>query len=83
MERFYRGKYIIRFRENNEIKTITMSEVEHVLFNRILLILNAAYKNNVDTLILGAFGCGVFGNDPAMVSNIFEILTCSFVGDIG
>ncbi|MCI6457245.1 MAG: hypothetical protein MSA56_06045 [Clostridium sp.] len=28
MERFYRGKYIIRFRENNEIKTITMSDKE-------------------------------------------------------
>lgn len=61
-------------------KTITMSEVEHVLVNRILLILNAAYKNNVDTLILGAFGCGVFGNDPAMVSNIFEILLYKFDG---
>lgn len=57
-----------------------MSEVEHVLVNRILLILNAAYKNNVDTLILGAFGCGVFGNDPAMVSNIFEILLYKFDG---
>ena len=61
-------------------KTITMNEVETVLFYRILLILNSACKNNIDTLILGAFGCGVFGNDPNMVACKFKSLLDVFDG---
>jgi len=29
-------------------------------------------ENNIDNLILGAFGCGAFANDPQMVSKIFK-----------
>lgn len=49
---------------------------EH-LIDRIEHVLRAAVENNVDTLILGAFGCGVFGNSPEMVAGIFKEELCT------
>lgn len=42
------------------------------LENRIEFILKIAIANNVDTIILGAFGCGVFGQDATEVAEIFK-----------
>lgn len=42
------------------------------LKQRIKFVLNVAEYNKVDTLILGAFGCGVFGQDPREVATIFK-----------
>jgi uncharacterized protein (TIGR02452 family) len=53
---------------------VTDEEVVSTLISRIDHVYNVAYANNVDTLILGAFGCGVFGNDLLDVATIFEIL---------
>lgn len=41
------------------------------LMSRIRFVLDVAADNGVDTLILGAFGCGVFGQDPYHVAYIF------------
>ncbi len=41
------------------------------LGNRISYILDVAEDNHVDTLILGAYGCGVFGQDPKVVCDYF------------
>lgn len=41
------------------------------LTSRCLFILNIALANKVDTLILGAYGCGVFKQNPAEVCSIF------------
>lgn len=40
--------------------------------SRIRFILDIAAENKVDTLILGAFGCGVFGQDPVDIAIIFK-----------
>lgn len=44
------------------------------LKKRIEFVLNIAYENCVETLILGAFGCGVFKNDPNIVAQTFKDL---------
>ena len=35
-------------------------------------ILDIARENEVNTLILGAVGCGVFSQEPTMFANIFQ-----------
>ena len=42
--------------------------------SRIEMILSIALEKNTDVLILGAFGCGVFGNSREKVFGIFEEL---------
>lgn len=53
---------------------IPQSQIKDVMANRIDFLLKAAYNQNVDTLILGAFGCGVFGNDAEFVAKTFKSL---------
>lgn len=53
-------------------KGVTEEEANNALISRIHHVLNIAYLNKVDTLILGAFGCGVFGNDPYKAATIFR-----------
>ncbi|MCD8286939.1 MAG: TIGR02452 family protein [Clostridia bacterium] len=50
----------------------TPQEYEDMLFGRIQGILLVAAENKKSRLILGAFGCGIFGNDAALVSAQFH-----------
>ncbi len=43
-----------------------------VYHSRIAKILSIAKANNVETLILGAWGCGAFHNDPYIVAQAFK-----------
>lgn len=43
-----------------------------VLDERIRFLLDIAAERGVDTLILGTFGCGVFGQDPYEVAAVFK-----------
>lgn len=57
----------------NELTNAMRSRIQHILFS--------AYNNQVDVLILGAFGCGVFGNNPYTVARLFkEELETTFEG---
>ena len=49
------------------------SKVEATLVRRAELILRAAAIHEIDTLVLGAWGCGVFGNDPSTVASVFQV----------
>ena len=45
---------------------------EHILQKRIETIFKTAAYGGADILILGAFGCGVFGNNPETVCEMFR-----------
>ena len=47
---------------------------DETLRSRIKYVLDIALDNEQKILILGAFGCGVFGNDPYKVANYFKEL---------
>lgn len=49
-------------------------ENTEALKSRINYVLDIAKENNVNTLILGAYGCGVFGQDATEVAQIFKEL---------
>ena len=48
---------------------VKSAEVDKVMTARLEKILKVAIENNVETLVLGAFGCGVFKNDIEYVAN--------------
>lgn len=48
--------------------------VASVYYDRVDFVLGVANLNNVQNLILGAFGCGVFGNDSLSSAYAFERL---------
>lgn len=55
---------------------LSASDVNLYMRDRCNAVLQAAAYKRVDHLILGAFGCGVFGNDPQVVSGEFKSLLC-------
>ena len=50
---------------------ISKAENTQALKDRVEFVLNVASKEKVNTLILGACGCGVFGQDPSEVAKLF------------
>ena len=62
-------------------RRISRRDNNETLKSRCRFVLEIAKENNVQTLILGAFGCGVFGQDPSTVATYFsELLTGDFKG---
>ena len=51
-----------------------LNQLEPTLLRRAELVLEIARAHQVDQLILGAWGCGVFRNDPHIVARIFADL---------
>jgi uncharacterized protein (TIGR02452 family) len=56
--------------QHNRLEEI--NAIEQTLKNRIEFVLKIAAVNNIDTLILGAWGCGVFRNDVESVAKYFH-----------
>ncbi len=60
---------VIKEREPHRV-----DEIQPVLYQRAAKVLSIAAKNACDGLVLGAWGCGVFRNNPEMVAAVFESL---------
>lgn len=56
--------------EENEPERL--SEVKPTMNGRIKKVLKVAADNNHKELVLGAWGCGVFDNDPRTISKLFK-----------
>ena len=46
--------------------------IAQVFYNRMGQVLAIMAENNHRTIVLGAWGCGVFGNDPELVASLFK-----------
>lgn len=45
---------------------------EAALKQRVDFVISIAEEQGIETIVLGAWGCGVFGQDPALVSRLFR-----------
>lgn len=52
------------------IKTVTLEKICYML--------DSAYKNRCTNIILGAFGCGAFKNDPTVMANLFKLVLSKY-----
>lgn len=60
--------------DSQKKKPVSKEKLEEVFMNRIRNILEVSIANEVDYLILGAFGCGAFNNPPQLVAKVFRKL---------
>ena len=65
---------------NQKEGKIPLDKLRALLVSRIERIFNIAMSNDADVLILGAFGCGVFENDPTTVAEAFQKVLDDYEG---
>ena len=54
--------------ESGNAVSVTDEELYRIHLQRAKHIMSVAAANKVDVLVLGAFGCGAFANNPAVVA---------------
>ena len=60
--------------DKNKSKPVSVEKLRDVFYHRIENILAVAAANDVEILVLGAFGCGAFNNPPELVADVFSDL---------
>ena len=64
--------------ESGEVVRLSADELYRVHLERARHIFTVAIDNGVDCLVLGAFGCGAFENDPTVVARAYADATAEF-----
>lgn len=62
--------------KKGEARNVEQKELYSVMKNRLRHMLHVAINNGNKTLVLGAWGCGAFGNSTEEVAQIFYELLC-------
>ena len=57
-----------------------VGHVRHVQTGGTSCVLTVAAAKGADTLVLGAFGCGAFHNNPAVVADAYRTVLKEFAG---
>jgi len=58
---------------------VTLTKIQEVYKTRLDRVLAVAFAGGYEGLVLGAWGCGVFGNDPQFVaSTMMKLLTTKY-----
>ena len=57
---------------NNSNKNFNYNDIYNIHLSRARRIIQIALNDNVDIIILGAFGCGAFKNNPVSVSKAYK-----------
>lgn len=65
---------------NNKVQDRNSDRVKETMKTRMKKIIMLAIEEKIDILVLGAFGCGVFGNDPYFIANTWKVLLDSYGG---
>lgn len=63
---------MLRHKINAKTNTASGTEAYKAVYKKIDTLLATAYLYGHDAVVLGAWGCGAFGNDPSKVSQIFK-----------
>ena len=74
LNRHYNISFITSPAVNLNATNANYKTIKSIMLNRMDRILGISNLNNADALVLGAFGCGVFKNDPEMIAENFEML---------
>lgn len=66
--------------ESNTPVKITPEKLYDIHVSRARAILKCAVKHNIRNIVLGAFGCGAFRNDPTVVAKAWHDAVKSYDG---
>ncbi|MDE5853585.1 MAG: TIGR02452 family protein [Ruminococcus sp.] len=78
--RWYNADVITCAAPNLSLSFLSKNKLSEIHKKRGKHILSIAVANGIDVLVLGAFGCGAFRNDPEIVADAYKKILPDFMG---